>query len=87
MIKVWIYIYIRYFLHDVINLVLAYSAAFEALSEVPDKNYFPHAYRWAVHVAALLGTSVAFKGSAAPSSAAPPAVAAKAPAAADDLDC
>eukprot|EP00341_Mesodinium_pulex_P005455 CAMPEP_0116938832 /NCGR_PEP_ID=MMETSP0467-20121206/32374_1 /TAXON_ID=283647 /ORGANISM="Mesodinium pulex, Strain SPMC105" /LENGTH=230 /DNA_ID=CAMNT_0004620993 /DNA_START=20 /DNA_END=712 /DNA_ORIENTATION=- len=63
-------------------------AALSALGGVPDRSSCPHAYRWALHIMALVGVeNVTFSGS--PSAAAPSAAAPKAaakPAADDDFD-
>lgn len=57
------------------------KAAFNALASAPSQKSHPHTYRWALHISALCGTSVAFAGSMSSSGAAPAASKAAAPAA------
>mmetsp|Transcript_23072 Transcript_23072/g.33787 ORF Transcript_23072/g.33787 Transcript_23072/m.33787 type:complete len:244 (+) Transcript_23072:54-785(+) len=48
------------------------KAALSALSGIPDKASFPNAYRWAIHVIALVGlNNITFSGSCSGASAAP----------------
>jgi translation elongation factor EF-1beta len=69
------------------SYTIADKNALESLSGIPSQATFPHAYRWAVHIAVLVGISnVSFRTSGLSTAAPAAKTAPAAPAKKDDFD-